>query len=486
MLRITRPVLIAACCVAAPLGAWAASARADVVITTSPPSFTATVQPSTDTRSHEFSVQAYEDAPVFASIRRGVRFQQLQSGDPTIRADSGTPCDNNIFFNDVVCHNDIGLAGPDTINGGPGNDKFVFIDSSLLDRECIAGTRPTTHVTVNLGAGDDTLAVQNTEEVCGAGQVEAIIEGDRITELNPVLNANGGTGNDQLTGGFGADTLQGGPGNDSIAGGDGNDSLFGGTGNDHITGGNGNDTFTPDDTIGTDGADTFSGGPGFDTVNYGSRTVPLTITVGDGQANDGAAGEHDAIGDADRIIGGSANDTIVGSGAGEVLVGGGGSDVLEGGGGNDTIDAIDGQHDTVSCGTGRDVANLDLTDTLQGAVTDCESVTRQAVDDSPPGRPLRSAVRLTRGAALVRFSCPRSARPSCRGRLSIASIAHPTRVLGHAGYRLALRHRGTIRVRLTGRAESALRAAKRALVRTVERGHSKKGPRGSQFELAVR
>jgi Ca2+-binding RTX toxin-like protein len=442
------------------------------------------VQPSSDARSHEFSVQAYEDQPVFSSVRRGVRFQQLQSGDPSIHAASGTPCDNNPVFNDVVCHNDVGLAGPDTITGGPGNDKFLFIDSSLLDRVCVPGTRPTTHVTVDLGAGDDTVAVQNTDEVCGPGQVEAIIEGNRITELNPVLNANGGTGSDHLTGGFGPDTLQGGPGNDFIAGGDGNDSLFGGTGNDSITGGNGNDTFTPDDTIGTDGADSFSGGPGFDTVNYGSRTVPLNITVGDGQANDGAAGEHDGINDAEKIIGGSANDTIVGSGANETLVGGGGSDVLKGAGGNDTIDAVDGQHDTVSCGSGSDIANLDLTDTLLGS--DCESVTRQAVDDSPPGRPLRSAVRLSRGAALVRFSCPRSARPSCRGRLSIASIAHPKRVLGHAGYRLALGHRGTIRVRLSGRAESALRRGKRALVRTVEHGHSKKGPRGSQFQLAVR
>src|SRR5690242_2469804 len=352
-----RRLFAGVCCVAAGSGAWAVSARADVVITTSPGTFTATVQPSSDTRSHEFSVQAYEDQPLFSSVRRGVRFQQLQSGDPSIAASSGQLCDNNPAFNDVVCHDDRGLAGPDTINGGAGNDVFRFVDSSLLDRVCVPGTRPTTHVTVNLGGDDDTVSVDNTDEVCGSGQVEALIEGNRVTELNPVLNANGGTGDDHLTGGFGPDTLQGGPGNDSIAGNAGNDNLFGGTGNDNITGGDGNDTFTPDDTIGSDGADTFSGGPGFDTVNYGSRTVPLTITVGDGQANDGAAGENDGISDAEEIIGGSANDTIVGSSAGETLIGGGGADVLRGGGGDDTIGAVDGQHDSVSCGSGKDVAN---------------------------------------------------------------------------------------------------------------------------------
>jgi hemolysin type calcium-binding protein len=481
-----RSVLAVTCCLAAGSGAWAVSARADVVITTSPGTFTATVQPSSDARSHEFSVQAYEDQPLFSSVRRGVRFQQLQSGDPSIAASSGQACDNNPVFNDVVCHDDRGLAGPDTINGGPGNDVFRFVDSSLLDRVCVPGTRPTTHVTVNLGAGDDTVSVDNTDEICASGQVEAIIEGNRITELNPVLNANGGIGNDHLTGGFGPDTLQGGPGNDNIAGNGGNDNLFGGTGNDSITGGAGNDTFTPDDTVGADGADTFSGGPGFDTVNYGSRTVPLTITVGDGQANDGAAGENDGISDAEEIIGGSANDTIVGSSAGETLIGGGGADVLRGGGGDDTIDAVDGQHDSVSCGTGKDIANLDLVDTLLAPGNDCESITRQAVDDSPPGRPLRKAVRLTGSAALVRFTCPRSAHPSCRGRLSIASFAHPGRVLGRAGYSLALGRSKTIRVPLSGRAQSKLHSAGRAIVSTVEHGHSKKGPRGSRFELPVR
>ena len=64
------------------------------------------------------------------------------------------------------------------------------------------------------------------------------------TSENLVLNANGG--DDTITAGNGLApliqlTVDGGAGNDTIHGGDGNDIIVGGDGNDFINGGRGND-----------------------------------------------------------------------------------------------------------------------------------------------------------------------------------------------------------------------------------------------------
>src|SRR5207253_9957617 len=75
------------------------------------------------------------------------------------------------------------------------------------------------------------------------------------TTENLVVHANGG--DDVITAGNGLAplihlTLDGGAGNDTITGGDGDDMLIGGEGNDLITGGRGADTAllgTGDDTI---------------------------------------------------------------------------------------------------------------------------------------------------------------------------------------------------------------------------------------------
>src|SRR5581483_8411782 len=234
-----------------------------------------------------------------------------------------------------------------------------------------------------------------------------------------------------LRGEEGTDALEGGPGNDVLDGGGSNDILHGGIGNDTISGGTGNDTLLADSSDGSDGADTLSGGPGFDTIDYRLRTCPMTVTMGDGAANDGCSGEHDNIVDAERFLSGSGEDHITGSGANEVIDGGlgndfidggGGSDELLGGSGNDTIFAVDGVPDRISCGEGTDAAVIDLKDVLvlteqksplgfTFATSDCESVTRQATDDSPPGRPLRRSVRVGPGGARVTFRCPAGSRP---------------------------------------------------------------------------
>ncbi len=57
----------------------------------------------------------------------------------------------------------------------------------------------------------------------------------------------------------------------------------------HLIGGAGNDLFD-----GGEGADVFEGGAGADAVGYTGRTKRVVASL-DGQANDGEAGENDAI-----------------------------------------------------------------------------------------------------------------------------------------------------------------------------------------------
>ncbi len=138
------------------------------------------------------------------------------------------------------------------------------------------------------------------------------------------------------------------PGETRLEGGTGNDALYAGEDSAVLDGGA--------------GADVFEGE--LSTVDYSSRTDPLTVTIGDGLANDGEAGENDLIGHVAEVIGGSGADTFTLTGGdGRVdaghgndhitaigvscgLVGGPGNDVIEadggfcsmgGGGGNDTL-----------------------------------------------------------------------------------------------------------------------------------------------------
>ena len=155
---------------------------------------------------------------------------------------------------------------------------------------------------------------------------------------------------------------------------------------------------------------------------------------------------------------------------------------------------MDGVKDTVSCGPDSDVAVLDLKDVVAlNTITtpfgtfrlpDCEQITRQAVDDSAPGRPGGRSLVLGGGGATLRFTCPRAARPGCRGSLTVRDPA-TLRVLGRARYAFALGAGGRVDVPLTGGGRRRLRAAQLAIVRTVERGHSRIGPRGAEFRMRV-
>lgn len=172
-------------------------------------------------------------------------------------------------------------------------------------------------------------------------------------------------------------TLDGGPGDDVLdASGatPGSIAILGGAGNDTETGGAATFGTVFDEGAAPDGADTLIAGPAGafgSNVDYSMRTTPITVTTGDGSANDGAAGEADNVGDMPEIDGGSANDTLTSGSGPSSLVGNGGDDrltagparaSLRGGAGNDTLtggpdaDFLSGEdgNDSLAGGAGDD------------------------------------------------------------------------------------------------------------------------------------
>lgn len=102
--------------------------------------------------------------------------------------------------------------------GGLGRDEVIFDIPLLLPFSAVtAATTP--RITVNAGAGNDTVA-----------------------SFGPSIDTqNGGAGNDNLAGQAGNDTQRGGSGDDRLAGGKGKDRLLCQGGDDRGAGGGGKD-----------------------------------------------------------------------------------------------------------------------------------------------------------------------------------------------------------------------------------------------------
>ncbi|MDQ3498929.1 MAG: hypothetical protein M3514_15770 [Actinomycetota bacterium] len=99
----------------------------------------------------------------------------------------------------------------------------------------------------------------------------------------------------------------------------------------------------------------------------------LTLAAG-GVLADSVRGGTDALRGTDRgerLAGFGGNDGIRGLAGDDELYGGEGSDVILGGAGDDFIETKDGKVDFVGCGSGDDVASVDLSDRV---ARDCETL----------------------------------------------------------------------------------------------------------------
>jgi Ca2+-binding RTX toxin-like protein len=155
---------------------------------------------------------------------------RVQNGALTVTGDAG---DNTIA---------IRLSAPQTIAvdvGDDGTNEFTFDRSTFTTIDVVGA------------GGDDTLRVDQN--------------GGLFTD--EAVTLNGGAGDDTLAGGDGADTLVGGSGADTVDGDRGNDAA---------TLGGGNDSFSWDPGEGSDDID---GGAGRDTLGFNGSNIGEHITV---------------------------------------------------------------------------------------------------------------------------------------------------------------------------------------------------------------
>jgi Ca2+-binding RTX toxin-like protein len=223
---------------------------------------------------------------------------------------------------------------PITVTDGAGVTAGAGCDqASATEADC--GDENTSKLVANLGDGNDAFKKSSYYDLVYLKAVTVNGEGgnDDLSasiELTVGFTLNGGPGDDKLTGTGVGDILNGGDGNDEIGGGGGADAIEGGAGDDNLYGDTGDDVITGDagdDMIdGADGSDTIQGGPGQDSI------------LGDGDIRDT---------------------------------------------GNDKIDAVDGERDTVQCGSGADTVDADRIDTVEGG-GECEQV-NVAEGPSPSG-----------------------------------------------------------------------------------------------------
>jgi Ca2+-binding RTX toxin-like protein len=174
-----------------------------------------------------------------------------------------------------------GLAGDDTLtatvgvtstaqvtfDGGDGTDASHYVGTAGDDQIGIALNAGPAEATFATGSVLlNTLPTVESLAVSGLDGNDTITGQNGIAALTP-LTIDGGAGDDTLRGGDGADVLLGGTGNDLVDGGRGNDQAFLGSGDD---------TFQWDPG---DGSDTVEGQGGNDTLAFHGSNIGEHIEV---------------------------------------------------------------------------------------------------------------------------------------------------------------------------------------------------------------
>jgi Ca2+-binding RTX toxin-like protein len=427
----------------------------------------------------------------------------------TLNGDGGDDVLTGADSNDTLNGGDgndrlVGAKGTDVMNGGAGNDTLVWNNGDGSDR--INGDAGNDGTEVN---GSPTLGDVFTLDPEPGGvkfkrtnlvqfTLDTATERFQVNGLggDDSVSASAGVGAGTLLsvdGGVGADTVNGSDGPDLILGGEGNDTLNGGGGDDRIVGDRGNDTMsggTGDDTLvwnNGDGTDVMNGDDGRDDIEVngaptagdvftvqpnGARIkfdrtnlVPFSLDIGSSEtmhANGLGGDDSITVGEVGSFsvtaAGGSGNDTLTGGGSSETFLGGSGNDTINPGGGldivsgddgNDHVNVRDKRADVARGGDGNDsvVADAGRLDILDGFET---------VDRTPNATPAGTrtprvtigggTVKVSKGIASIKVSCPTTSRGNCTGSLAVRTAKGVT--LGSARYSLAPGMSRTLKVKL--------------------------------------
>jgi Ca2+-binding RTX toxin-like protein len=206
-----------------------------------------------------------------------------QAGNDTLLGKGG----NDLLFgggdNDTLTGGD----ADDQVFGEAGNDRMIWNPGD--DTDLNEGGDGTDTVEVNGGNGAEDFSVTaNGTRVRFDRTNPAPFSIDIGTSEKLTLNANGGDDTFSATGNLApliALTVDGGAGDDTLRGSNGNDFLLGGDGNDFVDGNQGNDTAimgAGDDTFQWDpgdGSDIVEGQDGADTMTFNGAAIAEKMEV---------------------------------------------------------------------------------------------------------------------------------------------------------------------------------------------------------------
>ena len=442
----------------------------------------------------------------------------------------------------------VGAAGADVLNGGAGNDALVWNNGDGSDT--LNGDAGNDGTEVNGAPTDgDVFSLEpnagrvkfqrtnlkaftldaSTERflVNGLGGNDSLTASDGVGALT-LLSVDGGAGVDTVAGSDGPDLILGGDGNDVLGGGGGDDRIVGDRGNDTMNGGAGDDTLVWSNGDGTDVANGDDGrddvevngapaaGDVFTVQPNGARIkfdrpnlVPFSVDIGSSEtlhANGLGGDDTVTVGEVGSYsvtaAGGPGSDTLTGGGSSETLLGGAGNDTITPGGGIDVVSGDEGDDevnvrdntaDVARGGDGNDsvVADAADLDILEGFETvDRTAVPAATVVDTST-RPLSikgGTVRVTKGTASIKASCPVTSSSNCTGSLALRT-ASPVRLaglraviqLGSARYDLAPGTSTTLKVKLsTGSRRLADRKGRLKALAIASTGPARKIAQSSQ------
>lgn len=310
-------------------------------------------------------------------------------------------------------------GGLQSFDGGPGNDVLVGDKTGY----CTAGHAGRGPDVLNGGDGVDTVDYSQEDVASVTASIDGVAndgapgEGDNIGV--DIENLTGSScGPNDLTGSAGPNAISG-PG--VLRGLAGDDVLFASGGDDTLDGGDGNDKLT-----GRSGNDKLDGGAGDDFLEGGFDDDVLT----------GGPGKDSLVGDE------TASNTI--------------------GTGNDLINADDGVGETISCGPGADVANVDALDQVPVDTQNlCETVNRSGGTVPPAGG----------GGVPTPTPTPVSARELSASKLSLDSRSRTLRVKFTCRTTRASGCNGVVRVSLSPKGGKSVRLASKTV--SLARGKSK-------------
>lgn len=230
-------------------------------------------------------------------------------------------------------------SGNTGMQGGEGDDRFVFDADTPLGADLISDLGGSDTLDFS---GTTTLGITlNLGTVAAPQVVNANLTLNLLDATASIENVLGSRAADTITGNSLVNRLEGLEGVDQLNGAAGNDVLVGGPGNDALNGGSDNDTYEFD-ADGPLGADSLVDGSGTDTLDFSATTtfaiqVSLALT-GAPQPINANLSLNIAPGVlVENVIGGSLGDQITGNLSDNTLTGGPGADTFNGGGGTDTV-----------------------------------------------------------------------------------------------------------------------------------------------------